>query len=357
MSTQLLVVLIAVAVPIGALLGYFLRMKVVSHRIGSLEMKAGRLINDAKNQQKEIILQARDKAIKIIDAAKRDEENRRQDLIHQQKRLEKRETLFDQKLLDLQEKQQKIYDKAKEVDNIKDEIRKIKEEQVLKLEKVAQLSKEDAQKLLLEITEKNYQETLLGRIKKLEEENTEAVERKTREILGTAIQRCSVSHATEITTSTVDLPSDEMKGRIIGREGRNIKTLEQLTGVEIIVDDTPQAITISGFNPIRRQVAKKTLEKLILDGRIHPGRIEEMVEQVKKELALDIKKAGEDAAYQVGVAGLDPKLVQTLGRLKYRTSYGQSVLQHSIEVAHLSALLAEELGADINIAKKGGLLH
>lgn len=339
------------------IIGYFLRKTVLGHRIGSLEAKASQLITDAKNQQKEILLQARDKALKIIDAAKRDEESRRQDLIQQQKRLEKRETLFDQKLLDLQEKQQRIYDKAKEVDKIREEIQKIKEEQAIKLEKVAGLSKEEAKKILMDIVEKNAQEDLFSRIKKLERENTEEVERKTKEILGTAIQRCSVSHATEITTSTVDLPSDEMKGRIIGREGRNIKTLEQLTGVEIIVDDTPQAITISGFNPIRRQVAKKALEKLILDGRIHPGRIEEAVEQAKKELAIDIKKAGEDAAYQVGVAGLDPKLIQTLGRLKYRTSYGQSVLQHSIEVAHLSALLAEELGADVMVAKKGGLLH
>ncbi len=357
MSIQIFIAFLAAVVPVSLLIGYFLRKVVLGHRIGSLEARAEKLINDAKNKQRELLLQARDKALKIIDAAKRDEENRRQDLIQQQKRLEKREALFDQKLLDLQEKQQKIYDKAKEVDKIKEEIQKIREEQVIKLEKVANLSQEEAKKILLDMVEKNAQADLLSRIKKLEKENTEEVERKTREIIGTAIQRCSVSHATEITTSTVDLPSDEMKGRIIGREGRNIKTLEQLTGVEIIVDDTPQAITISGFNPIRRQVAKKALEKLILDGRIHPGRIEEAVEQAKKELAIDIKKAGEDAAYQVGVAGLDPKLVQTLGRLKYRTSYGQSVLQHSIEVAHLSALLAEELGADIMVAKKGGLLH
>ncbi|MFH1225692.1 MAG: ribonuclease Y [bacterium] len=357
MSAQLFFSLLAVIVPIAAIIGYFLRKTVVGHRIGSLEARASRLISDAKNQQKEILLQARDKAIKIIDAAKHEEENRRNDLVYQQKRLEKRETLFDQKLLELQEKQQKIYDKAKEVDKIKEEIQKIKEEQADKLEKVAKLSQKEAKELLLVEVEKNAQEDLLSRLKKLENETAEELEKKTKEILGTAIQRCSISHATEITTSTVDLPSDEMKGRIIGREGRNIKTLEQLTGVEIVVDDTPQAITISGFNPIRRQVAKKALEKLILDGRIHPGRIEEAVEQAKKELAIDIKKAGEEAAYQVGVAGLDPKLVQTLGRLKYRTSYGQSVLQHSIEVAHLSTLLAEELGADTNVAKKGGLLH
>jgi ribonuclease Y len=191
----------------------------------------------------------------------------------------------------------------------------------------------------------------------LERESSEVLDKKARDLLSLAIERCASSHATEITTTTVSLPSDEMKGRIIGREGRNIKTIEQLTGTEIIVDDTPEAITVSGFSPIRRHVAKRALEKLILDGRIHPGRIEEAVEQAKKDLAIDIKKAGEEAVYELGVAGLDPKLVQILGRLKYRTSFGQNALKHSVEVAHLSALLAEELGANVTVAKKAGLLH
>jgi ribonuclease Y len=197
----------------------------------------------------------------------------------------------------------------------------------------------------------------LVRIKKLNNQAAEELDKRAKELLSIAIQRCAVTHAAEGTTTTIDLPSDEMKGRIIGREGRNIRTIERLTGTEIIVDDTPQAITISGFSPIRRQVAKKALGKLILDGRIHPAKIEEAIDQGKKELAAEIKEAGENALYELGVTGLDPKLVQVIGRLKYRTSYGQNILQHSIEIAHLSALLAQELGADVTIAKKGGLLH
>jgi ribonuclease Y len=200
-------------------------------------------------------------------------------------------------------------------------------------------------------------EDLLSRIKKLENEEVEAVENKARDIMASTMQRLVSNYTTEITTTTVDLPNDEMKGRIIGREGRNIKVIEQLTGTEIIVDDTPNVITISGFSPIRRHIAKKTLDRLILDGRVHPTKIEGAIEEAKKELALDIKKAGEEALYEIGVAGLDPKLVQIIGRLKYRTSYGQNALRHSLEVAHLSALLAEELGADVTIAKKSGLLH
>jgi ribonuclease Y len=198
---------------------------------------------------------------------------------------------------------------------------------------------------------------LLSRIKKLENEASETLEQKGRDLMAGAMQRLVSDYTTEITTTIVDLPNDEMKGRIIGREGRNIKVIEQLTGTEIIVDDTPNIITISGFSPIRRHIAKKTLDRLILDGRIHPTKIEAAIEESKKELALDIKKAGEDALYEVGITGLDPKLVQIIGRLKYRTSYGQNALRHSIEVAHLSALLAAELGADVTIAKKSGLLH
>ena len=219
------------------------------------------------------------------------------------------------------------------------------------------MDKEQAQKVLLNNVEKTMEESLMSRIKKLEEENSIELEKLANQKLANVIQRCSISHATEITTTVVDLPSEDMKGRIIGREGRNIRSIEQLTGVEIVVDDTPQVITVSGFSPIRRHVAKKALEKLILDGRIHPAKIETAIEEAKKEIAIEIKKAGEDAAYDLGIAGLDPKLVQIAGRLKYRTSYGQNVLQHSIEVANLSALLAEELGANVPICKKAGFLH
>lgn len=345
------------ALAAGAVLGYSLR-KILSKRLAeSAEAKAEKLLAETKAKQRELLLQAKDKALKIIDDAKREEEERRRELISAQKRLEKRESLFDQKLLDLQEKQQKLYERANQIEKVKAEIQKIKEEQFAKLEQIAHLTREEAKKILLETTEKTIQEELVNRINKLEKESSEELEKKARDLISLAIERCAASHATEITTTTITLPSDEMKGRIIGREGRNIKTIEQLTGTEIIVDDTPEAITISGFSPIRRHVAKKALEKLILDGRIHPGRIEEAVEQAKKELALDIKKAGEEAVYELGVAGLDPKLIQILGRLKYRTSFGQNALKHSLEVAHLAALLAEELGANVSVAKKAGLLH
>lgn len=342
---------------IGIAVGYYLRKITAVRRAGSIEERAEKLLAEAKGKQKELLLQAKDKALKIIEGAKREEEERRKELNYLQKRIEKRESLFDQKLLEFQEKQQRLHEKATQVEKIKEELQKIKKEQLAKLEKIAGLSTEEAKKILFENVEKNVQEELIHRINKLEKESTEELERKAKNLLSLVIERCAISHATEITTTTIDLPSDEMKGRIIGREGRNIKTIEQLTGTEIIVDDTPQVITISGFSPIRRQIAKKSLEKLILDGRIHPGRIEESVENAKKELALEIKKAGEEAVYEVGIAGLDPKLIQILGRLKYRTSFGQNVLKHSLEVAHLSTLLAEELGADVSVAKKAGLFH
>ncbi len=341
----------------GVGIGYYLRKIWAIRRRDTIEAKIENLINEAKAKQKQILLSANEKALKIIEESKEEERNRQQEMLRSQKRLESREALFDQKIIDLESKKQEILDKLNRAEKIKEEISKIKEEQIKKLEKVASLTKEEAKKILLENTEKQIKEDILLRIKKLTEQGTEEIEAKAKEMLTIAIQRCATSHAAEITTSTIDLPSDEMKGRIIGREGRNIKTIEQITGVEIIVDDTPQAITISGFSPIRRQVAKRALEKLISDGRIHPGRIEEAVEQAKKDIALDIKKAGEDALFESGVTGIDPKLVQILGRLKYRTSYGQNILMHSLEVANLSMLLAEELGADKTIAKKGGLFH
>ena len=346
-----------ISISIGVAIGYYSRKKIAVRQAGSIEEKSEKLLAEARAKQKELFLQAKDKALKIIDDAKREEEERRKELNYLQKRIEKRESLFDQKLLEFQEKQQRLYDKATQIEKVKAEIQKVKEEQLAKLEKVANLSSEEAKKILFENVEKTIQEELANRINKLEKESNEELEKRARNLVSLAIERCAASHTAETTTTTIDLPSDEMKGRIIGREGRNIKTIEQLTGTEIIVDDTPQVITISGFSPIRRQVAKKALEKLILDGRIHPGRIEEAIENAKKELALDIKKAGEEAVYEVGIAGLDPKLIQILGRLKYRTSFGQNALKHSLEVAHLSALLAEELGANVSVAKKAGLLH
>ncbi len=341
----------------GFFIGWWLRKLRASTKIKSAEQKAEKIYQEAKNKQSELLLKAQEKALKIIEEAKQEEKRRRQEINNLQARLEKRETTFSQKLLELQDKQQKLYDKINQVEEIKEKIKKIKEEQLAKLEKIAEMSKEEAQEVILKNVEEQTKESLLSRLKKLEEEATETLEKKARDIMASAMQRLVSNYTPEITTTVVDLPNDEMKGRIIGREGRNIKVIEQLTGTEIIVDDTPNIITISGFSPIRRHIAKKTLERLILDGRIHPTKIEEAIAEAKKELALDIKKAGEDALYELGITGFDPKLIQIIGRLKYRTSYGQNALAHSLEVAHLSALLAEELGADVTLAKKAGLLH
>ncbi len=342
---------------VGFFVGYFYHRIKAHSKINSAENNAEKIVAEAKAEQAKIILHAQEKALKVIEEAKKDEERRRQEINSLQGRLEKRETAFSQKLLELQEKQQQLYDKVNKVEEVKEKIKKIREEQLVKLEKIAGMNKEEAKEVLFKNIEERAKDDLMVRINKLEKESTEVLDEKARDLMASAMQRLVSSYTPEITTTTVDLPNDEMKGRIIGREGRNIKTIEQLTGTEIIVDDTPNVITISGFSPIRRHIAKRALDRLILDGRIHPTKIEDAIEEAKKELALDIKKAGEEAMYEVGVTGFDPKFVQILGRLKYRTSYGQNALGHSIEVAHLSALLAEELGADVTVAKKGGLLH
>ncbi|MFA5109197.1 MAG: ribonuclease Y [Patescibacteria group bacterium] len=341
----------------GFFIGFFFYKKSAAVKISSAAERAEKIINEAKIREKDLLLKAQDKALNIIDESKKEEATRRNEINSLQKRLEQRETSFSQKLLDLQDKQQKLYDKVNEVQEIKEKIKSIKEEQEAKLEKISGLSHGEAKEILLKSVEEKNAEDLMVRIKKLENDSEDTLNEKSKDIMALAMQRMVSSYTVELTTTTVDLPSDEMKGRIIGREGRNIKAIEQMTGVEIIVDDTPNAITVSGFSLIRRHIAKKVLDYLIKDGRIHPTKIEEAVESAKKDIALDIKKAGEEAMYEVGVTGFDPKLVQILGRLKYRTSYGQNALRHSVEVAHLAAMLAEELGADVTLAKKGGLLH
>ncbi len=351
------VILTFVGLPGGMIVGYFARKVWAAKQINTAEARLQQLTQETKNKQKEILLHAKEQAVQVVEDAKREEQERRREITSLQSRLEKRETLFDQKLIDLENRQQRLQDKAQEIDGIKKEIGVIKEKQIEKLQKVAELSREEAQKVLIENVETSVKDDLVLRVKRIEKEGSEAYEKKARELISTAMQRWASSHAAETTTTVVTLPSDEMKGRIIGREGRNIKTIEQLTGVEIIVDDTPESILVSGFSPIRRHLAKRALEKLIQDGRIHPGRIEEAIDQAKKELARDIREAGEEAAYEVGVPGLDPKLLQILGRLKYRTSYGQNQLRHSIEVANLATMIAEELGANVAVAKKGGLFH
>ncbi len=357
MNTILPIILVLAALSGGITAGYYLRKKIAQAQANSLEAKAEKILTEAKTKQQEYILEGKDKATKIVDEAKREERQIRQDMHNAQQRLERRESMFDQKLIEFQEQQHKLQEKVDKVNQVKQEIEKLREQEMAKLQNMANMSTDDAKNELLSIVEQDSKDDLMVRIMKLERESTEKFDEKAAEIIVGAIQRCASSHAAETTSSSVTLPSEEMKGRIIGKEGRNIKTIEKLTGCELIIDDTPETIMISGFSPIRRQIAKLALEKLMSDGRIQPARIEEYVEKAKQDLAIDIKKAGEEALYKLGIAGIDPKLVSIVGRLKYRTSYGQNILNHSTETAYLSALIAAELDLDESKAKKCGFFH
>jgi len=345
------------ALLVGAGAGFLIRQQLAASKTSSAEAKAEKILADVKNKEHQMLLEAKEKALKIQEDAKREEQARRNEITEFQKKLEKRESLFDQKILEIENSKSKLADKEKQLDETKVKLDAMAGEEMKKLEAVAKLTADEAKDRLMKTVQERYKEDLIARVRKLEAEETEVLEAKVREVITPVIQRLGSSVVAETTTTNVQLPSDDLKGRIIGREGRNIKVLEYLTGCEIVVDDTPGMITISGFSPIRRQITKRTLDKLIKDGRIQPARIEEAVDEAKKELALDIKKAGEDALFGLGITGVDPKLVQILGRLKYRTSYGQNVLSHSIEVAQIAAMLASELGADVGICKKGGLFH
>ncbi len=350
-------VLVALGSGLGLLLGYFLRKKLAQAEANSIEAKAEKILIEAKNKQQELLLEAKEKSVKLLDEAKREEKQLRQEVHAIQERLERREVMFDQKILEFQDKENKLQEKIERVKQIKQEVEQVKEQQTLKLQEVAGLDREAAKGILLQKIEEDSKNDLMIRVLKLEKESLEVFEEKGRQILTDAIQRCASSHAAETTATIITLPSEEMKGRIIGKEGRNIKTIEKLTGCEIIIDDTPESLIVSGFSPIRRQVAKIALEKLIADGRIQPARIEEFVEKAKQDLALDIKKAGEEGLYKMGITGIDPKLVNIVGRLKYRTSYGQNIMNHSTEVGYLAALIAAELGVDQAKAKKCGFFH
>ena len=341
----------------GVAAGYFFRRTMAKRDAETAEARVDKMITDAREKQREIIIEGKNKALEILEKAKLEEDKRRGELRDIQRRLEKRETLFDQKLLEFEDKRNKLAEKEKNLEVLKEDLRTVKQKGMEKLEKISQLTQAEAKEVLIKNIESAVKDELYQRVRKLEKENSEELEEKAKRILSNVIERCATSHSADTTTTTVTLPNDEMKGRIIGKEGRNIKTIEQLTGTELVIDETPGTIWVSGFSPIRRQVAKVALEKLMADGRIHPGRIEEAIEAAKKDLAIEIKKAGEEAMYQVGVGGLDPKLVQILGRLYYRTSYGQNVLQHSMEVALIAETIAEEIGANAPVAKRAGLFH
>jgi len=357
MNQFILIFLGIVLLWIGAILGYYARQSIARREYGTIEAKIEKKLTQTEQKAKSIINEAKEKANQILQRTKKEEDQRRQAILRTEQLLIKRENNLDNRLAVLEEREREFRQKVEKLKNIKESLESLRKEAFENLEKISRLSKEEAKKELFENLEKDYQKEVLEKMRKLEAAGKERYEKRAKEILALAIQKCGLSQAQEITTTAVTLPSDEIKGRIIGKEGRNIRTLEKLTGVEIVVDETPELVVISAFDPIRRQIAKVALEKLIQDGRIQPARIEEMVKIAQSEIISQIKEAGEQALYETGIFDLNSKIVQLLGRLRFRTSYGQNVLLHSIEVAHLSEALAAEIGANSKIAKKAGLLH
>lgn len=312
---------------------------------------------EAEAKKRESILEAKEEALRIKNDGEREIRERRNDVQRQEKRILQKEENIDRKMEILERKEDHLNQKEAEVERIKKELRELQQKELEELEKISGLTVGQAKDLLLSELEKELSQEMAIRVRDFESKVKEEADKKARDILSTAIQRYAADHVAETTVSVVALPNDEMKGRIIGREGRNIRALETLTGIDLIIDDTPEAVILSGFDPVRREVARIALERLIVDGRIHPARIEEMVEKARKEVETIIKEEGEQAAIEVGIPNLHPEIIRLLGRLKYRTSYGQNVLKHSIEVAYLSGLIAAELGADVTIARRAGLLH
>lgn len=352
-----LITVVALALAAGSVLGYYARQSIAKKQLTTAEGKVNNMIAEAEKKAQETALNAKNKAVEILEESRKKEKERESQLYRMEQRIEKREEIIDKKMEELDRGKNILEKKAEEIKAIKSEAEKIRQEELDRLEKIAGLDKEQAKNILLQLTEEENKDALVEKISRLENEGRKALEDKARSIMTQAIQKYAGSHSAEVTTSTISIPSDDLKGKIIGREGRNIKALERATGVEIIVDDTPEAIVISGFDPVRREIARIALGKLIEDGRIHPTRIDEAVEYAKKEVDNKVREAGEAAAYDLGIVGLNPKLLYLIGRLRYRTSFGQNVLIHSIEVAHLSGALAAELGADVAVAKKAGLFH
>ena len=341
--------------------GIVFRKKVGEREIGSAEAEATRIINEAirggENRKKELLLEAKDEIHKSRTEHDKEVKERRAELSKQERRLQQKEESLDKKTDAFERKEEELSRRLAAVAQTQAQADEIKQQQLDTLEQISGLTQEQAKQYLLESVENEVRHDTALKIKEIENQLKDEAEERAREIIATAIQRCAADHAAETTVSVVALPNDEMKGRIIGREGRNIRTLETITGVDLIIDDTPEAITVSSFDPVRREVARLALEKLIVDGRIHPTRIEDMVEKAQKEVDRTIREEGERACYETGIHNLNPELIKILGRQKYRTSYGQNVLNHSIEVAHIAGLMASELGVDVAMAKRAGLLH
>ena len=355
------VIAFVVALVIGIPAGILYRKKVAEKEIISAEEEAKRILNEAiksaESKKREALVEAKEKILADKTEFEREAKERRAELQEQDRRLQQKEETLERKMSNLEKKEETYNRRLTELDKAHEEVDRLQEEQRTTLEQISGYTAEEAKAELIAKLETEVTHEAAMKIKEAEAHYKEEADTKAKEIIGLAIQRCAADHVAEATVSVVPLPNDEMKGRIIGREGRNIRTLETLTGVDLIIDDTPEAITVSCFDPVRREIARLTLEKLILDGRIHPARIEEMVEMAKREVDATIKAEGERAVLETNVHGLHPELVKLLGRQHYRTSYGQNVLSHSIEVSHLAGLLAAELGADVTMAKRAGLLH
>ncbi len=357
MSTLMIILIGAIALFLGAGIGYYLRLIIALGKKRSIEIDIKDMMVGAKEEAQKIIDGAKKKSEERLSELKEEEKKKEQDSKETEKRLIKKDELLDARQAEIDKEVEKIKLKIEEIKKIQEKVSGMEMEKRIELEKVARLTQEEAKEELLKEIEKKYEEDILVRIQKLENGNKEKLDRRAKDILATSIQRLASSTASELMVTTVAIPNNEIKGKIIGKEGRNIRAFERATGVELIVDDTPGLIVISSFDPVRRQVARVALENLILDGRIQPAKIEELVEKAKEEINNIIKEKGEQAVYECGIFNFDPRIVAIIGRLHFRTSYGQNVLQHSIEMTHIAGMIAEELGADVAIAKAGALVH
>ncbi len=362
MAEVLIPILVGVGcLVVGLLIGYNYRRNIAEGKIGRAEDSVKKLIDDAQKRaeviKKETVLEAQEEVHRLRSEFDKETRERRNEITKIEKRLVQKEDQLDKKNDNISQKEEQLDKRTKEITKIKDDLSEVHDKQLAQLEHISGMTVDEAKGLLLEKVEHEARHDMAIMLREIEQRSKDEADKKARNILSLAIQKCAADHVAECTVSVVNLPNDEMKGRIIGREGRNIRTLETATGIDLIIDDTPEAVILSGFDPVRREVARLALEKLIVDGRIHPARIEEMVNKAQKEVDAQIKEAGEQAVFDAGIHSLHPEVVKLLGRLKYRSSYGQNVLKHSLEVAHLAALMAAEIGANVKLAKRAGLLH